>query len=171
MGRKVLCKQLFCGTCCPCAICIVKTSAQTAHGEGVLSAGETDAHCNRKLSRRGESRGGCRSDLDIRQPPLGVLWLLSGAPESNIVASAEAMNATTKIKQEERKRLRRVKSRIPAFCAQKRPFTRTQCHPSTAPAAAALRSRADTASIPLPRRCLPECSTPRRCQSTASHPQ
>ena len=48
---------------------------------------------------------------------------------------------------------------------------RTQCHPSTAPAAAALRSRADTASIPLPRRCLPECSTPRHCQSTASHPR
>lgn len=73
MGREVLCKQLFCGTCCPRAICIVKTSAKTAYGEGVLSAGETDAHCNRKLSRRGESRGGCRSDLDIRQPPLGVL--------------------------------------------------------------------------------------------------
>ena len=98
MGREVLCKQLFCGTCCPCAICIVKTSAKTAHGEGVLSAGETDAHCNRKLSRRGESRGGCRSDLDIRQPPLGVLWLLSVATESNRIASAEATEAAKKVK-------------------------------------------------------------------------
>ena len=119
----------------------------------------------------GGSPEGAEIPLFTFQPPLGVLWLLSGAPESNIVASAEAMNATTKIKQEERKRLRRAKSRVPAFCAQKRPFTRTQCHPSTAPAAAALRSRADTASIPRPRRCLPECSTPRHCQSTASHPQ
>ena len=98
MGREVLCKQLFCGTCCPRAICIVKTSAKTAYGEGVLSAGETDAHCNRKLSRRGGSRGGCRSDLDIRQPPLGVLWLLSVATESNRIASAEATEAAKKVK-------------------------------------------------------------------------
>lgn len=82
----------------PTRICIVKTSAQTAHGEGVLSAGETDAHCNRKLSRRGESRGGCRSDLDIRQPPLGVLVVLSVATESNRIASAEATEAAKKVK-------------------------------------------------------------------------
>ena len=73
IGQGSPVQAAFCGTCCPRAICIVKTSAKTAHGEGVFSAGETDAHCNRKLSRRGESRGGCRSDLDIRQPPLGVL--------------------------------------------------------------------------------------------------
>ena len=124
-----------------------------------------------EIAVAGGVQRGLKSPLFTFSAPLGVLWLLSGAPESNIVASAEAMNATTKIKQKERKRLRRAKSRIPAFCAQKRPLTRTQCHPSTAPAAAVLRSRADTASIPLPRRCLPECSTPRRCQSTASHPR
>ena len=74
IGQGSSVQAAFCGTCCPRAICIVKTSAQTAHGEGVLSAGETDAHCNRKLSRRGESRGGCRSDLDIRQPPLWAFF-------------------------------------------------------------------------------------------------
>ena len=46
----------------------------------------------------GESRGGCRSDLDIRQPPLGVLWLLSVATESNRIASAEATEAAKKVK-------------------------------------------------------------------------
>ena len=139
------------------------------HGKG-NTLDKTPLFPARNCSGGGVQRG-LKSPLFTFSAPLGVLWLLSGAPESNIVASAEAMNATTKNKQEERKRLRRVKSRIPAFCAQKRPFTRTQCHPSTAPAAAALRSRADTASIPRPRRCLPECSTPRHCQSTASHPR
>ena len=46
----------------------------------------------------GESRGGFRSDLDIRQPPLGVLWLLSVATESNRIASAEATEAAKKVK-------------------------------------------------------------------------
>ena len=35
--------------------------------------------------------------LDIRQPPLGVLWLLSVATESNNFASAEATGAAGKI--------------------------------------------------------------------------
>ena len=38
------------------------------------------------------------SDLDIRQPPLGVLWLLSVATESNRIASAEATEAAKKVK-------------------------------------------------------------------------
>ena len=36
--------------------------------------------------------------LYIRQPPLGALWNLSGAPESNNFASAEATGAADKIK-------------------------------------------------------------------------
>ena len=98
LGREALCKQLFAEHAAHAPSVSSKLLPKTAHGEGVLSAGETDAHCNRKLSRRWESRGGCRSDLDIRQPHLGVLWLLSVATESNRIASAEAIEAAKKVK-------------------------------------------------------------------------
>ena len=136
------------------------------HGKG-NTLDETLLFPARNCSGGGSPEGAEIPALSLFSPLWAFFGYFLARQKVTYVASAEAMNATTKIKQEERKRLRRAKSRIPAFCAQKRPFTRTQCHPNTAPAAAALRSQADTASIPRPRRCLPECSTPRRCQSTA----
>ena len=44
----------------------------------------------------GGVRRGLPPRLDIRQPPLGILWLLSVAKESNNVASADATGAASK---------------------------------------------------------------------------
>ena len=74
IGQGSPVQAAFCGTCCPHAICIVKTSAKTAHGEGVLSAGETDAHCNRKLSRRGSPEGAVAQTWTFDSP----LWAFFG---------------------------------------------------------------------------------------------
>ena len=51
----------------------------------------------RNFCGRGVQRG-LPPRLDIRQPPLGVLWLLSVATESNRIASAEATEAAKKVK-------------------------------------------------------------------------
>ena len=52
----------------------------------------------KKLLRRGGVQRGLKSRLAPSSPPLGALWNLSVATESNVFASAEATGAADKIK-------------------------------------------------------------------------
>ena len=50
-----------------------------------------------EIEAAGGVQRGLPPRLDIRQPPLGVLWLLSVATESNNFASADATGAASKM--------------------------------------------------------------------------